>query len=307
MKAALAIRGLRKRYGRTVALDGLDFTVPEGVICGFVGPNGAGKTTTFGVVGGLIGPDAGQVDIGGRGPHRSRRDSGRMTMLPQDCELPPHVSPRQLLFYLARLQGMTAGQARRAVDQRLEQVALSDRATSRVKELSHGMRRRVSVAQALLGDPELVLLDEPTAGLDPALVVRMRELFVEQRGRRTLVISSHNLLELEATCDHVVFIEAGRCVRSGSLAEVTEQGVLMRYLLERAVDLAALEQAEPELTLRWDDSTLIVEAPASWTASRMNAAVVPQLLSAEAGLLEIRQGRSLEDAYLAGADGGSGG
>ncbi len=303
MNSALHITGLRKRYGRTLALDGLDFAVPTGVICGLVGPNGAGKTTTFGVVGGLIRPDAGQVDIGGRGPHRAWRDSGKLTMLPQDCELPPHVSPRQLLVYLARLQGMTAGQARRAVDQRLEQVALSDRASSRIKELSHGMRRRVSVAQALLGEPELVLLDEPTAGLDPALVVRMRELFVEQRGRRTLVISSHNLLELEATCDHVVFIEAGRCVRSGSLAEVTEQGVLMRYLVERSVDLAALAQAEPELSLRWDGKTLIVQAPTNWTASRMNGAVVPQLLAAEAGLLEIRQGRSLEDAYLAGAGG----
>jgi len=302
MKPALTIRGLRKRYGRTQALDGLDFAVPEGVICGLVGPNGAGKTTTFGVVGGLIRPDAGQVDVGGRGPHHARRDSGKMTMLPQDCELPPHVSPRQLLHYLARLQGMSAGQATRAADQRLEQVALSDRASSRVKELSHGMRRRVAVAQALLGDPEIVLLDEPTAGLDPALVVRMRELFVEQRGRRTLVISSHNLLELEATCDHVVFIEAGRCVRSGSLAEVTEQGVLMRYLVERTVELSALQQAEPELTFRWDKATLVVQAPSSWTASRMNATVVPQLMATEAGLLEIRQGRSLEDAYLAGAE-----
>src|SRR5690606_35874431 len=104
--------------------------------------------------------------------------------------------------------------------------------------LSHGMRRRVSIAQALLGKPELVLLDEPTSGLDPELVVRMREVFASHRGKRTLIVSSHNLLELEALCDHVVFIERGRCARAGSMADVTEQGLVMRYELERAVDLA---------------------------------------------------------------------
>ena len=94
MTAALKIRGLRKSYGRTVALDGLDVTVPKGVICGFVGPNGAGKTTTFGVVGGLIRPDAGEVDILGKGPLAPRQNPGLFTMLPQDCELSPHVSLR---------------------------------------------------------------------------------------------------------------------------------------------------------------------------------------------------------------------
>jgi ABC-2 type transport system ATP-binding protein len=303
MTPALEITGLRKRYNRTVALDGLDFKVPAGVICGLVGPNGAGKTTTFGVVGGLIRADAGRVDIGGRGPHQPGRHSGQLTLLPQDCELSPHVSPRQLLRYYARLQGMSRAAANRAADQGLDEVALSDRAASRLKELSHGMRRRVAVAQALLGEPDLVLLDEPTSGLDPALVVRMRELFAAQRGHRTLVLSSHNLLELEATCDHIVFIEGGRCPRSGSLAEVTQQAMLMRYQVERVVSLIALEQAAPELTLRWEGCSLIAQAPSGWTAATINGEVVPHLLAEKAGLLEIRQGKSLEDAYLAGAEG----
>ena len=300
MTAALTLRGLRKTYGRTVALDGLDMSVPEGAICGFVGPNGAGKTTAFGIAGGLIRPDAGEVDILGRGRLSPGKFPGSLTMLPQDCELSPHVTLRQLLTHYARLQGATAAEASRDVAARLDEVALGDRAEARIKTLSHGMRRRVNIAQALLGSPEIVLLDEPTSGLDPELVVRMRDLFAEHRHKRTLVVSSHNLLELEALCDHVIFIERGRCTRAGSMAEVTEQGLVMRYRLERAVDLMPLTQAHPELEMTWDDDTLVVRGSGGWTPATLNGAVVPFLFQSNAGLLEIRRGQSLEDAYLAG-------
>jgi ABC-type multidrug transport system ATPase subunit len=297
---ALRIRGLRKSYGRTVALDGLELTVPSGVICGFVGPNGAGKTTTFGVVGGLIRADAGEVDILGGGPLVPGKQLGKLTMLPQDCELSPHMSLRQLLTHYAQLQGASKADALRDVEARLDDVALSDRADSRIKSLSHGMRRRVAIAQALLGQPDLVLLDEPTSGLDPELVVRMRDVFASHRGKRTLMISSHNLLELEAVCDHVIFIERGRCSRSGSVAEVTEQGMVMRYSVTTPVDRSALEQAQPELEMSFEGRTLLARGSGSWTAVAINAAVVPYLFHMNAGLLEIRQGQSLEDAYLAG-------
>ncbi|MBK7585918.1 MAG: ABC transporter ATP-binding protein [Myxococcales bacterium] len=300
MTDALAIRGLRKAYGRTVALDGLELSVPKGVICGFIGPNGAGKTTTFGVTGGLIRADSGEVDVLGHGPLKPHTRPGLLTMLPQDCELSPHVSLRQLLTHYAELQGLTRGEATRDVDARLEEVALVDRAEARIKSLSHGMRRRVGIAQALLGSPALVLLDEPTSGLDPELVVRMRDVFASHRGQRTLVVSSHNLLELEALCDHVIFIERGRCMRSGSMAEVTEQGLVMRYAVEAAVDLRALETAHPELEMTWEGKTLIARGSGSWTAATINTAIIPYLLHMNAGLLEIRRGKSLEDAYLAG-------
>jgi ABC-type multidrug transport system ATPase subunit len=300
MTAALTLRGVHKRYGRTVALDGLDMSVPEGVICGFVGPNGAGKTTAFGIAGGLIRADAGEVNVLGRGPLAPEKHPGALTMLPQDCELSPHVTLRQLLLHYARLQGASAREAARDVAARLDEVMLADRADARIKTLSHGMRRRVNIAQALLGKPALVLLDEPTSGLDPELVVRMRDVFASHRSERTLVVSSHNLLELEALCDHVIFIERGRCTREGSMADVTEQGLVMRYRIERAVDLDALATAQPELEMTWEDHTLIVRGSGSWTPALLNAAVVPHLLEANAGLLEIRRGKSLEDAYLAG-------
>jgi len=295
--AALVTKGLSKRYGRTVALDGLDLNVPKGVICGFVGPNGAGKTTTFGIAGGFIHPDAGEIDIMGHGPLRPHQTPGLLTVLPQDCELSPHVSLRQLLVHYARLQGASAAKAAKDVDARLEEVALSDRAEARIKTLSHGMRRRVAVAQALLGSPSLVLLDEPTSGLDPHLVVKMREVFASHRGKRTLVVSSHNLLELEALCDHVIFIDHGRCTREGSMAEVTEQGLIMRYTVEASVDVTGFEESQAGLEMTWEGKTLIVRGSGNWTASTINAAVVPYLFHMNAGLLEIRRGKSLEDAY----------
>jgi ABC-type multidrug transport system ATPase subunit len=299
-KAALEVRGLYKAYGRNQALNGLDLTIPEGTICGFIGPNGAGKTTTFGILGGLIAADGGEIDILGKGPFVARRDSGVLTMLPQDCDLSPHVPVVEYLRYLARLQGMTKAEAAKTADARLDEVALKDRARAKLKELSHGMRRRVAVAQALLGDPKVVLLDEPTSGLDPELVVRMREVFEKQRGKRTLVISSHNLRELEEVCDHVVFIQLGQCIQAGSIEEVTQRSLLMRYLVEHPFDLAAVAAKLTDLTFQGAGQELIVEAPDGWTASKINAAVVPHLLEAGAGLLEIRQGQSLEDAYMAG-------
>ncbi len=186
------------------------------------------------------------------------------------------------------------------MDARLDEVALEDRAGARIKTLSHGMRRRVAIAQALLGSPDLVLLDEPTSGLDPELVIRMRDVFASHRGKRTLVVSSHNLLELEALCDHVVFIERGRCTQSGSMADVTEQGLIMRYAVENAVELAQLQTAHPELEMAWEGTGLVVRGSGSWTPASLNATILPYLLHMNAGVLEIRRGKSLEDAYLAG-------
>jgi ABC-2 type transport system ATP-binding protein len=295
--AALVMRGVRKSYGRNVALDGLDLTIPRGVVSGLVGPNGAGKTTTYGIAGGFVVPDAGAIDLLGSGPFDPARHRGRITLLPQDCELNGHTPVRDLLVYFARVQGQTAGEAAKSADRVLDLVALQDRAGSRVRQLSHGMKRRVAVAQAFLGDPELVLLDEPTNGLDPELVVRMRDLFIGQRGRRTLVVSSHILAELEAACDHIAFLERGRCVKSGTIAEVTRRGVLLRVSVEAPVDLAAVAALLPDVVLRSEGSTILVTAAGADAAS-LNARVLPALLSAGARILEVRQGESLESAYL---------
>ena len=148
VRAAVELRGVVKRYRRTRALDGLDLRVPRGTLVGLVGPNGAGKTTTFGIISGVLEPDEGTVDVLGSGPFHPRAQAGALGVLPQDCALNPHSSARQLLTFFGRLQGLTRAEATREADRLLDELRLGDRATSRVGELSHGMKRRLAVAQA---------------------------------------------------------------------------------------------------------------------------------------------------------------
>jgi ABC-type multidrug transport system ATPase subunit len=297
MKEALRFVGVEKRYGKAQALAGLTFAVPTGAICGLVGPNGAGKTTTFGIVGGAIFHDAGEVDILGEGPFDRRRHGGRIALLPQDCELNPFTPVRQLLRHYARLHGLSAAAAERQVDGLLDEVELRDRGGARISELSHGMRRRVAVAQALIGNSELILLDEPTAGLDPHLVARMREVFLRRRGRCTLVVSSHVLVELEQTCDHVVVLERGRLVRQGPLAELIGAAGRLRAHFARRPGPGLLEAALPGVELRWrDDAVELIEAGAD--VSDLTRRFLRAVATLELDLLSLQRGRSLEEAYL---------
>ena len=297
--SALSLSGVVKAYGSNRALDELSIEVPEGVVCGLVGPNGAGKTTTYGVVGGFIKADAGEINILGAGSFSADRHSGRVTLLPQDCELSPFMPVRSLLIHLARLQGLSRADAQRDADRVLDLVALSDRADQRIRQLSHGMRRRVATAQAFLGDPALILLDEPTSGLDPSQVVRLRDLFRSQRGKRTLVISSHILAELEATCDHVILMERGQCIRQGPMSEVTGRGTLVRITVSGAVPMEALQTALPDLALQLDGTELEIRAASGTSTGALNARVLPVLLQAGVTILEVHQGTSLEAAFLA--------
>lgn len=294
-KPVLRLRGIRKSYGKTVALDGLDLAIASGSVFGLIGPNGAGKTTTFGVVGGYVRADSGSIDILGVGPFDPVKHTGRLTILPQDAELNREATVRDLFIHYARLQQMTVDEARREADRVLEIMALPNRAASRIRELSHGMRRRVAIGQALLGNPELVLLDEPTSGLDPELVVHMRELFLAERGRRTLVVSSHNLAELEAICDEVAFIQRGRCTKTGSLESVTARSTEMRYLLESPVDL----DVPAGIALGWEGNVLVARSE-TLAPTAINERLLTALLARGARIIEVRQGRSLEAAYLSG-------
>ena len=298
--AALSLRGVHKAYGRVKALDGLDLDVPRGATLGLVGPNGAGKTTTFGVVGGLVRPDAGDIDILGLGAFDPVRHAGRVLLLPQDSELNPHTPVRTLLVNLARLQGLTRGEAARTADGVLDEVELSDRGGSRVGQLSHGMRRRVAVAQALLGRPELVLLDEPTSGLDPALVVRMREVVRRRQGTVSMIISSHVLSELEAVCDHVAFLQDGRCTRQGPMDAVTGRDEAVRYVLGAPLDPAELAVLLDALETTLDGSVLEVTVPRGETAADLNRRVLPLLLGARLDILEVVRGGGLEAAWMRG-------
>ncbi len=303
---ALEFRDVHKRYGSLRALDGLSFAIPDHSITGFIGPNGAGKTTSFGLAAGQVMGDSGEVSVFGDGPYRPGKHQGRLTVLPQDSDFPLQMPVRGLLIAYARLQGLAATAAARSADAVIEMVSLVGRARAPIRTLSHGMRRRVAVAQAFLGEPELVLLDEPTSGLDPEHVASLRDAFASQRGKRTIVVSSHILKEVEEVCDHVVFIEGGRCRRAGSMAEVTRRGGLVRVRLAEAVPLEPLAAKLPDLKFSWlTEKVLSVEAPEGWDLARINALILPALIESGAGVLEVLMGETLEAVYLSRPDGGS--
>ena len=224
-RMAVSTRGLVKRYGARRALDGFSLDVPVGTVLGLVGPNGAGKTTWMMSVAGLLQVQAGEISIfGTSGGFDATRHSGRVAILPQDSELPLESTPRSFLCSLARLSGQSAAAARADVEAVLAAVNLADRARQVIRSLSHGMRKRLMAAQCFLGRPELILLDEPMNGLDPEEALRLRELIRSRAASAAIVISSHQLLDLERLVDQVAFVNAGRVVKVASVAELTAGG-----------------------------------------------------------------------------------
>lgn len=303
MKAVLEWRGVAKRFGRTRALDGFSLEVPAGSITGLVGSNGAGKTTAMAIVGGMTLPDAGAAILFGEGPFDPDRHAGRLSLLPQDSELPREGRPRELLAYYGRLQGLDARTAAAEADRMIEQVHLTDRARSAARTLSHGMRKRIMIAQCFLGAPEVVLLDEPLSGLDPREVAHMRDFILAQRKRRTIVISSHNLHEIELLCDHVAFVEKGRTVRSGPIDTITGSRGLLVYTLGAGAlpPEDALEAAVPGASFVFDaeEGTLTCRFDADRaTPDAVNARVLRLLLDAPIPILAVTQGARLESEYL---------
>ncbi|MBW1877360.1 MAG: ABC transporter ATP-binding protein [Deltaproteobacteria bacterium] len=300
MSDALVFVGVRKRYRRGVlALDDLSFRVPRGALCGFVGPNGAGKTTAFSVVCGFLRADAGKVDILADGPFDPWRFKGRLGVLPQDAELGDQHTPRELLAHLGRLQGLAGAASRREADRVLELVRLAGRRNKRIGTLSHGMRRRVAVASALVGDPDLVLLDEPMSGLDPSQTSSLRRVLLQRRPGQTVVVSSHDLNQLERICDWVVMLDEGRLVRQGTVAEVTGRSAVVEWVLGPGeVPLDALREAFPDHGWSLDDGVLSHLAPAGADLDAVSVVVAAKLAAAAVPIREVRRGVSLERSFL---------
>ncbi|MEO3853892.1 ATP-binding cassette domain-containing protein [Acrocarpospora sp. B8E8] len=217
MEANIEVSGLRKRFGPVLALDGMTFTVTPGHVTGFVGPNGAGKSTTMRVILGLDAADEGHALIGGQ-PYRTlRRPLSQVGTLLDAAALQPSRTGRNHLLWLAHSQGLTAGR----VDAVVELVGLGSAARRKAGGYSLGMRQRLGVAAALLGDPSVLMLDEPFNGLDPEGIVWMRGFLrsLAAEGRAVLV-SSHLMSELQDTAGHVVVVGRGRVVADASVAEL---------------------------------------------------------------------------------------
>jgi len=248
----LQLAGLRRWYGRTVALDGLSFTVEPGRIFGFLGPNGAGKIMAMWIVMGIEPSDEGGVRWGGRPlAHADRLAFGYM---PEQRGLYPKMRVRDQLSYLARLHGLTAGQATAAGDRWLRRLGIGAQAFERVEALSHGNQQRVQLAAALVHDPQVLMLDEPFSGLDPRGIEDMTGVLRElTQGGVTVVFSSHQLDLVEDICEQVAIIDRGRVVLAGGVRALKQRGSATLVLeVERAgpgwyagLPTAAVEHVSP--------------------------------------------------------------
>ncbi len=217
MNDAITVSGLRKSFGRTVALDGLDLTVAEGEVHGFLGPNGSGKSTTLRALLGLLRPDGGTASVLGRDPWHDATELHRdLAYVPGDVVLWPTLTGGETIDLLGRLRGGVDEDRRRHLVERFE---LDE--TKKGKAYSKGNRQKVALIAALASDARLLLLDEPTAGLDPLMEqVFQDELVAVRRDGRTVLLSSHILSEVERACDRVSIVRAGKVVDSGSLTEL---------------------------------------------------------------------------------------
>ena len=219
----LSLRGLTRRFGSVVALDNLSFDVPVGQVAGFLGPNGAGKTTTMRAIFGLVDLDAGAVrwkdaPVG----HTQRRRFGYM---PEERGLYPSMLLGEQIEYLGRLHGMTAHDATRATRLWLERLEIADRAGAKLETLSHGNQQRAQLAAALVHEPELLVLDEPLAGLDPTGIDAIGAVLVEQaRAGCCVLFSSHQLDLVENLCDAVTIIDHGQLLVTGTVDDLTTRG-----------------------------------------------------------------------------------
>jgi ABC-2 type transport system ATP-binding protein len=215
----LEVTGLKKSYGNIAALRGIDLRVAKGQLLGFLGPNGAGKTTTMRSVFGLVAPDAGEVRWNGR--PISDRDRLRFGYMPEERGLYPRMRNKEQVAYFGMLHGMTRAGAQAAAGRWLREFGLADRAHDRLEELSHGNQQRLQLAAALVHSPELLVLDEPFAGLDPVGVGAMGEILASQAAAGTAVIfSSHQLDLVEDLCDDVVIINEGSVALAGAVRQL---------------------------------------------------------------------------------------
>jgi ABC-2 type transport system ATP-binding protein len=243
---------LTRRYGPTLAVDGISFAVGEGEILGILGPNGAGKTTTLRMITGFLPPTEGRVTVAGRDlvaePRAAKRDIG---YLPENIALYPEMRVEEYLAYRAKLEGLDRAAARRAIGEALERCLVEDVRGQTIGTLSKGYRQRVGLAQAILHRPSVLVLDEPTVGLDPKQIIAIRELIKELGRERTLLLSTHILPEVEILCQRVLIIDRGRIVGEGSPDELRRRlhgHALLRVELEGApAEAAAALAALPEV------------------------------------------------------------
>jgi ABC-2 type transport system ATP-binding protein len=298
MTNAVSVSDLTKRYGDRTVVDRLSLELPRGVVAGFIGPNGAGKTTTMAMLLGLVRPSAGTGSVLGRPIDRPAAFLGDVGALIEVPAFYPSISGRRNLEVLA----IAGGHDPVGIPQLLELVGLAGRGEDRYRSYSLGMKQRLGIAAALLGDPELLILDEPANGLDPQGVQEMRGLIGRLAGGgRTVLVSSHDLSELEQVCDWVVLIEGGRALYEGPTGDLLDdRGGRLAVVPERIADGAHLIELlrSRNFVVGHEDGRIVVRSDGR-DHPAMAAAVNRMAFDAGIVLVELSPVRAtLEERYL---------
>jgi ABC-2 type transport system ATP-binding protein len=249
----IEVTNLSRRYGQLTAVDRVTFSIGRGEIVGLLGHNGAGKSTIMKMLTGFLEPSGGEIRIAGEDLQANRSSGqGRIGYLPENCPLYPEMSVIDFLDYTAILRGQKEEERAAGIRLAIEQTSLQAKAMAPIATLSRGYRQRVGVAQALLHQPEILILDEPTNGLDPGQIEQMRELIRELGKTATVIVSTHILQEVEATCERVLILRQGRLALDAQLAELTRSSALLLrcdaptdQALERLGALASVARIEP--------------------------------------------------------------
>jgi ABC-2 type transport system ATP-binding protein len=300
----IEVSGLTKKYGDSMAIDSLNFSVNKGEVVGFLGPNGAGKSTTMKIITGYMAPTSGTAKVCGfdvfENPIEVKK---RIGYLPETPPVYNDMYVEDYLRYVAELKGVDKAQIKGGVDRALQKTNLVDVRHRLIQNLSKGYRQRVGIAQALVSDPEVLILDEPTVGLDPKQVAEIRQLIKDLSGQHTIILSTHILPEVQAVCERIIIINQGRIVAQDSLKNLSalQSGV-------RRVNLR-IKRAGPDLSsdLRKIQGVLKVQPGATaqdWSLDTSEQEDVIESIAKEVmergwGLLEISSAKAdLEDVFL---------
>ncbi|MEZ0391407.1 MAG: ABC transporter ATP-binding protein [Pseudobdellovibrionaceae bacterium] len=300
----IEVQKLTKSYGGIQAIQSLDFQVNKGEVVGFLGPNGAGKSTTMKIITGFMAPTSGKAIVGGfdvfENPIEVKR---RIGYLPETPPVYGDMKVRDYLKYVAELKGVTKSKLEKNVANVIEKTQLGSVERRLIQNLSKGFKQRVGIAQALVSDPEVLILDEPTVGLDPKQVAEIRDLIKELKGQHTIILSTHILPEVQATCERIIIINQGKIVAQDTLSNLANlksgnRRVHLR-LRKPSTDTAQILSAVPGV-LKVEAGT----AEKDWVLDtqeneEMVERIASQVIQKGYGLLEISSARAdLEDIFL---------
>ncbi len=304
----IEVANLTKKYGDLVAVRNLNFKVEKGKIWGLLGPNAAGKTTTMRILTGYLPATDGKASVAGYDVFEKPNDVKKITgYLPENVPLYPEMTVYSYLNFVSEIKQIPASQRKEAVEKAVKISGLESVRKRLIKNISRGFKQRVGIAQALIHDPHVLVLDEPTAGLDPAQIIEIRKLIKSLKGERTILLSTHILAEVTQTCDGVVIINEGNLMASGSLEELTasfkeKEGVVIKLKKGGKDVLSLLQKIHGVDKVSHTDDEFKIE----WTKGKdMRDEITKLIVDKELGLIEMRPlAMNIEDLYLKVISGG---